>query len=317
MDPLTSKPFGNKFALIIPTRNRPEILLKLLGSIQMQDVLPDQTIIVDGSDLPIRSRIEAFFPDNTIYVHCFPPSLTKQRNAGLAHLDKNITLIGYLDDDIELEPAAVQALLSFFETAPADMGGASFNIINVPPKKKLITFIRKLFLIDGDVPGKVLKSGFCTSIFPMDADVDCNWLCGGATVWRRELFKTFSFDEWFAGWAYHEDADFSYRVSKHYRLAGIHSAKVTHNPPPFNKTKQKQLGMMAVINRYYFVTKNKELSVLFFFWASFGEILINILQSIRDLDGSGFLLAAGNITGLYRIIKGDMVQVDVNFRKQA
>jgi len=315
MNNLQKKPCENRLALVIPTRNRPEILIKLLTSIQKQTVQPDQIIIVDGSDIPIKNQIRSFVIGTTSYIHCYPPSLTKQKNDGLAHLNRDITLIGYLDDDIELEPDALQHLFKFWEKNSSDLGGTGFNIINVPKKKPIITFIRKIFSIDGDIPGKVLHSGFCTALSPADSDFDCEWLCGGATVWRREVFNSFYFDEWFAGWAYHEDADFSYRVAKHYRLAIIHAAKVTHNPPPFSQSKQKQLGMMAVINRYYFVTKNKELSIPRFYWASCGEIMINIMRSIRNMDREGVQTAMGNIAGIYHILTGKLIRVDVNFRK--
>jgi len=315
MPPLTAKQYRHKVALIIPTRNRPDTLIKLLKSIRIQSVQPDKVIIVDGSDQPIESQIQQYGTENTMYVHCYPPSLTRQKNEGLKHLNDDITLVAYLDDDIELEQDAILELLIFWENNSNNLGGTSFNIINISPKKPFITFIRKIFNIESDISGKVLGSGFCTGLYPADSDFYCEWLCGGATVWRREIFESFHFDEWFAGWAYHEDADFSYRVAKRYRLATIHAAKVTHNPPPFNQEKQKHLGKMAVINRYYFVAKNHELSILLFYWASCGEIIINIMQSIRDRNCGGIQTAMGNISGIYHIIKGDLVQVDENFRK--
>jgi glycosyltransferase involved in cell wall biosynthesis len=307
--------FSHKLALIIPTRNRPEILKKLLDSIQNQLHRPDQVIIVDGSDQSIKPQIKSYLGETTIHVCCYPPSLTRQKNEGLLHLNDDITLVGYLDDDIELEPDAVQYLLEYWESKSEGLGGCSFNIINVPPKSIPITFIRRLFAIEGSRPGEVLGSGFCTSTFPTDSNIETEWLCGGATVWRRELFCRYHFDEWFSGWAYHEDADFSYRISKHYRLVVIASAKVTHNPPLFNKAKLKQFGMMSIINRYYFVAKNKELSVLLFFWASLGDTLINLLKSIREMDTDGLQIATGFLTGLFHIVRGDLIQLDENFRK--
>jgi glycosyltransferase involved in cell wall biosynthesis len=309
------KTFSEKLALIVPTRNRPEILKKLLVSIENQSYQPDQVIIVDGSDQMIESQIREYIEKKIKYIYCFPPSLTKQKNEGLRQLNADITIVGCLDDDIELEPDAIKNLLEYWETNSEGLGGSSFNIINVPPKKTLITLIRRFFLIDGKHLGKVLGSGFCSSLFPADADIECEWLCGGATVWRRHIFDTFHFDEWFAGWAYHEDADFSFPVAKKYRLVLIHSAKVTHNPPSFNPENLKHLGMMAVINRYYFVSKNKELSIPLFFWASVGEILINVMQSVLKLNFGGVQTAVGNIMGIWYIIKGDLIQFDKNFRK--
>ncbi|AGB02341.1 glycosyltransferase family 2 protein [Methanoregula formicica] len=311
----SSNQFSEKIAIIIPTRNRPEILKKLLTSIRIQSVQPDLVLIVDGSDQSIEPEIQEYLNTTTRYVYCYPPSLTKQKNAGLKHLTPEISLVGYLDDDIELEPDAIMNLLSYWENHSRNLGGSSFNIINVPSKKTLVTLIRRFFTIDGKLPGKVLGSGFCTPLFPSEVDIDCEWLCGGATVWRRSLFDSYHFDEYFAGWAYHEDADFSYPVSKKYKLVLISSAKVTHNPPPFNPKNLKHLGMMAIINRYYFVSKNKDLSVPLFYWASLGEILVNVLQSAYYLNMGGIQTARGNLIGISHIVRGDLVQFDKNFRK--
>jgi len=206
-------------------------------------------------------------------------------------------------------------MLSFWEQCPTDTGGVEFNIINIPEKKPLSGIIRRIFCIGNPISGKVLRSGFCTSAFPASQDIPCEWLCGGATIWTREILNNYKYDEWYSGWAYHEDAEFSYRVFKKYRLFVVHKAGVTHNPPPFNPAKNVALGKMAVINRYHFVKKNPELSIPLFYWATIGEILLNLLQSVWELNRNGLRISLGNLAGLYHIIRGDMVQVDENFRK--
>jgi glycosyltransferase involved in cell wall biosynthesis len=305
----------NKIALIIPTRNRPELLIKLLKTIKTQSVKPSQVVIVDGSDEPIESQIKDNLTPNDAYVHVSPPSLTRQRNEGIKQLHDDITLAGYLDDDIELEPGATGEMLQFWESCPPNTGGAEFNIINIPEKKPFSDLVRRLFCIDGTLPGKVLRSGFCTSAFPASQDIPCEWLCGGATIWTREILMNYKYDECFSGWAYHEDAEFSYRVFKKYRLFVVHKARVTHNPPPFNPAKNMALGKMAVINRYYFVKKNPELSVALFYWSAIGEVLLNLLQSVWERNRSGLRIALGNLEGIYHILRGNLVQVDENFRK--
>jgi glycosyltransferase involved in cell wall biosynthesis len=307
--------FRHRLALIVPTRNRPELLIKLLKSITAQGIRPYQVVIVDGSDESIESQLRDYLSGDDTYVYVHPPSLTRQRNEGIIQLRDDITLAGYLDDDIELEPGAIEAMLQFWETCPLDTGGAEFNITNIPEKKPFSDFIRRFFCMDSPIPGKVLRSGFCTSAFPAVKDHSCEWLCGGATIWRRDILNEYKFDEWYSGWAYHEDADFSYRVFKKFQLYIVHLAKVTHNPPPFNPEKNFLLGKMAVINRYHFVKKNPELSTLLFYWSTIGEFFVNILQSIWEKNLDGTRKGCGNLSALYHILRNDLVQVDVNFRK--
>jgi GT2 family glycosyltransferase len=308
--------FKNKIALIIPTRNRPELLIKLLNTIKLQRVTPDQVIIVDGSDKPIKPQIEPFFFEGLTYVHVSPPSLTTQRNQGIGLLHPSITLAGYLDDDIELKSDAIEEMLTFWENSPNDIAGAAFNIINNPKRNNLTKAFTRFFKITGKIPGKVLPSGFCTAEVPLTKDIESEWLCGGATIWRRYILEDYKYDEWYKGWAHYEDAEFSYRVSKKYRMIVLHKATVDHNPPPYNKSKNKILGKMAIINRYYFVKKNPELSIPLFYWATIGEMLLNILSSMTVRDTAGFNRALGNIEGLVDIILGKIQQIDENFRKK-
>lgn len=315
MVPDSSMEFCHRLALIIPTRNRAELLIKLLQSIQNQNIRPAQIVIVDGSDQPVREKIEGYLSSSDTYVHVSPPSLTRQRNAGIRQIRPDITIAGFLDDDIEFENGSIEAMLGFWNATDEKTGGAEFNIINIPPKKPLIDAIRRFFCISAPVPGKVLKSGFCTSAFPADHNHPCEWLCGGATVWKREILQEYSFDEWYSGWAYHEDAEFSYRVAQKFNLFVVHKARLTHNPPPFNPSKNIALGKMAVINRYHFVEKNPDLSLSAFYWSTLGEILINCTSSLKDINAGGLRIAWGNILAIFHILRGNLIQVDENFRK--
>ncbi len=185
--------FRHKIAYIVPTRNRPRILARLLDSIKIQTVTPDQVIIVDGSDQPIEAEIKPYLNDTVSYLRVFPPGLTRQRNEGRKALREDVTLVGYLDDDLVLEKDATEAMLNFWETAPEQVGGASFYIEDTPPNKA--TFLTKLFCINSGKKGKVLKSGSSTGYAPLSENLYTDWLCGGATIWQRSLFKELTYDE--------------------------------------------------------------------------------------------------------------------------
>lgn len=320
---MATSDFKHKIAFIVPTRNRPDLLKKLLRSIQDQTVKPHQVILVDGSDESIEPEIKQFLSSSVSYIRVVPPSLTKQRNEGLKALNEDITLVGYLDDDIVLERDAVETMLRFWEQCSEDVGGSSFNITNnictetpILPRtldKLFRQILGKLSCLDGE-QGKVLRSGKNTSVSPVLKDISAEWLCGGATVWRIQILEDFRFDEWFAGWAYYEDIDFSFRVAQKYKLIVLFDARVQHFPPPFNPMKYYSFGKMNTIYRYYFVKKHAQLSILIFYWSALAEILINILSSIKRLNVRGIRLASGNITGLLHIIKRNLVQINENFR---
>lgn len=307
--------FRHKIALIVPTRNRPELLVKLLQNLQDQTVQANQVIVVDGSDQPVEAEIKQFLSPSVSYMHVFPPSLAKQRNEGLKALDKDITLVGYLDDDILLEKDAVEAMLRFWEHCPDDIGGSSFTITNVSRISLFGKLLGKVFCFDDYRQGVVLRSGFSTAVSPVLKDTYTEWLCGGATVWRRQIFEEFKYDQWFVGWAYLEDVDFSFTVAQRYRLIVIKDAKVQHLPPPFDPKKRHSLGRAVVQQRYHFVRKHTQLSLPLFYWATLGQALAHILASIRRWNSSEILMAFGGIAGLLDVIRGNIVQIDTQFRK--
>lgn len=307
-------PFKHRLALIIPTRNRPKLLIKLLQTIQTQSVKPAQVIIVDGSDEPIQQKITGYLSEDDTYIHVFPPSLTKQKNEGIKQLRDDITLAGYLDDDIELEPGSIEEMLRFWEQCSSDVGGAEFNIINVPERKQYSWVIERI-LYPNPSFGKVFRSGICTAAWLANQNISCEWLCGGATIWKREILENYKYDEFYSGWATHEDVEFSYRVSKKYRLYFVHLAKVIHNSPPLNPKNAVAFYRMSVINRYYFVKKNPELSVWCFYWGTIREIFVTILISVWKRNREGFRVVQGNVSGLSHIILGKLVQADKNYRE--
>lgn len=306
--------YKNKIAFIIPTRNRINLLSELMESIKPQKDLISQIIVVDGSDEPIGKSFFDVHPFEVDYIYVNPPSLTRQKNAGIKVLNDDITIAGILDDDIEFYEDTIEKLLDFWETCDDDILGTSLNIVNAPASGMIRTIIASAFYMDVSGRGKVLRSGFCSDLFPVGKNTSVEWLCGGATVWKSEVLKNNRYDEDLAGWAYYEDAVFSYNLSKTGRLYVLKDAKVDHNPPEFNISKNLNLGRMLVINRYHFVRCHPELSSFFFFYSGLGEIIINILQSFSKKDISGFLLAYGNILGLWDIIIKERNQVDVNFR---
>lgn len=53
---------------------------------------------------------------------------------------------------------------------------------------------------------------------PVDDDIFAEWVFGGATCWSKNVLNEFKFDEWFSGYGFGEDLDFSYRVGKNINL---------------------------------------------------------------------------------------------------
>lgn len=300
----------HRISLVVPTKDRPDDLAKMLASLAAQTRKPDQVVVVDGSDPVVKPVVDRFTDELPLaYVRVFPPSLAKQRNAGMAALGNDITLAGYIDDDIVLEAEAVENMVGFWESAPADIGGAAFNITNnpQPPWQS----IKRFFGVDNPVPGLVMRSGFPSSITFQQSNLETDWLYGGATVWRREVIERFPYDEWFIGTGFGEDVDFSFNVRDYYRLIVVANARLAHYSHPIRADRQFLLGKWQVVNRMYFVRKYRQRGMsLWRAWqASVGLFLLYCVRALLLRDRPSWDRALGIISGMHSELRGNRQQI--------
>jgi glycosyltransferase involved in cell wall biosynthesis len=298
----------HKLALIVPTMDREKDLRVMLDSFIAQTVQIDQIVIVDGSYEKIDYIINEYKSLNIDYIRVFPPSLAKQKNAGVKALNSDITLAGYLDDDMELYPDAIENMIDFWDTTSSDYGGVGFatfsNLITSKVGK-----IRNFIGIDSNEPGRVFSNGFVSMIENPDKTVEVDWLAGGGSIWRRDIIDNYPYDEWFQGSGFMEDIDYSYSISEDYRLVILAESRLNHYARPIRGDRNYLLGKWQIINRLYFVRKNKHrgASIASARIASISITVVNMLASIYRLDYDRFRMFVGNIVGiLISIIKKDV-----------
>lgn len=284
----------------------------MLTSLAQQTCLPHQVIIVDGGDETVERVVEEFPSLNILYLREVPPSLAKQRNVGMAALEPWITLAGYIDDDIVLEPAAIEAMLAFWESTGPDVGGTRFNVTNEPRPR--LRAIRSLFLLESNTTGKMTSSGFQSSIGAVKHSTPVQWLSGGATIWRRQVIDEFKYDEWYQGTGYLEDVDYSYRVSKKYKLIATAEARLQHYSHPLRKERNFLLGKWQAINRMYFIKKHDSFSIPLYYWSMLGEILLNVSIGIVSRDRWRLSRAWGNVVGLTYVAQGKVDRIGGQFK---
>ena len=292
-----------KLAFIIPTKDRPEQVKALLSSIINQECKPAQIIMVDASKDPSENKktVNSFKDLKIDYVSSYPPSLTKQRNVGLEKVAPEITLIGFLDDDVEFEKDSIREMLRFWQNSDEDLGGTIFNIVTDKPSS--LFWPKQIFLMGNKKPGLMLRSGYNTKICPAQNDMYTQWLLGGVTIWRKKVVDRFRFDEWFQGYGLFEDLEYSYRVGKHFKLAVASKARARHSYLGINRSDNFQFGKMEIINRHHIVKSSPDLSLSLFYWASFGQLLENFLRILLHRKKGYFLRAMGNLNGFLSLIR--------------
>jgi GT2 family glycosyltransferase len=288
-------------AFVVATMDRPLLIARLLESLVAQTVVPGEVIVADGGATLVTDVCRTPRPFSVRHLACRPPSASRQRNAGIGAVGPGAAFVGFLDDDILLEPRAVEAMMAFFDTAPADVGGAAFNMSNHPPLRaarwKCLPLVRLAGMYSRR-PGAVMKSGFQTMIGAVEETVRTGWLPSGAVVWRREALRRLAFDEWFSDYAYLEDLDFSYRAAKSWTLAVVAEARYTHYPQASSRLDARRFGNKEVANRLHFVRKNPELSVGLCRLGLGLRMLMSLADGLAGRDKHGFRRALGNLDAL-------------------
>jgi len=144
---------GKKLTVLIPTKDRPQKVQCLLDSLCAQTEQCGRIIVVDGGQ-SIRELVMSFSGRLPVeYYECHPPGQIRQRNMGIALLDEKTQLAAFFDDDLVLEPDAVEKMMAFWNQADVNTAGVGFNIVNVPPHRH--SFLTGLFLISSPRQGRV------------------------------------------------------------------------------------------------------------------------------------------------------------------
>lgn len=291
----------NEICVITPTKGRHELLAEMLDSLSNQTASVGQVIVADGGrDAEhIIDRFQKKLPVE--WLDCPEAGQIPQRDLALKRVKNHIKVIIYFDDDIFQETDSLQTLVNFWNEKEPEPAGVSFNLLGV--RKQRDSLLRRIFYMQLDPPGKVLRSGYNTPITGVDDDLKSEWLLGGATAWRRDILESINHKGIASSWAICEDLIFSYPVGKTEGLYVCAKAKVhdIDEPPLQNFTQMRFRGRNTVLWRYYFVSNHKELSRGLFFWMTFGQTLPRLLIGLtgnKTMLGHGI----GHLEGLYKCI---------------
>jgi GT2 family glycosyltransferase len=258
----------HSISVVIPTLNRGESLAATLESLLTQTLPPQEVVVVDGSDAPIRERTLALLapllqkhPDRLRVVAAAQTGAAPQRNQGVALSTGALVL--FLDDDMRLEPDCLERLQTAMETDPR-IGGVCGIIVNHcyhPPGR----FSRLLFAwLNGTIApsyaGRCFGSAFTT--LPADgADVPeiapLEWMLTGCALYRRDALPVPAFLPRFTGASIAEDLALSLQVARNWRLVCARRARLRHLEPPKIHTPSQaaSLSEMEMLNRHFIMTR--------------------------------------------------------------
>jgi GT2 family glycosyltransferase len=267
------------FSLIICTYQRPEALLKLLKSVQLQSQYPDQILIIDGSLDAFTEEVlkpKEFANLNYYKVEEQERGLTKQRNYGIQKVAETSEIVCFLDDDIVLTPEYFKNIVNTYNEFPDAVAVGGYILDEVQWKRnsdeKAIQFDefemdgwvrklgnrnvlrKKLSLLSDQPPGFMPKfsNGLSIGFFPPSEKIyPVEFFMGGVSSYRKELFEKISFSPYFEGYGLYEDMDFCLQASKIGQLYVNTAAQLYHYHEEAGRPNQFNYGKMVVRNGWY------------------------------------------------------------------
>ncbi len=293
-----------KFAVVIPTRNREELLLQLLENLSScVNVENLQILVIDSSDEEVK--FSANYPFQFHYVHTKIKSAAAQRNIGLMKINQKsfgvVDLVAFLDDDIRIERDYFQRIQTGFYRLPDAVGisGVTDNIGR--PKSGLI---RKVFGFYEE-PGKITKGGVNVPVDFESIDnshIETNWLIG-CSAWRYESIRDQRFQEDFEGQSLFEDVIFSYQLSKIGKLFVLASVRLTHLQSSIGRPDTFRHNLAWVKNRYrLFELFEDDFRKRNFWIANFGKFLYEFLSFLRRPSSLKIRSVVGLLAGSIRVV---------------
>jgi GT2 family glycosyltransferase len=270
-------------SLIICTYMRPQAVLSLLQSVEIQNVLPAEVLIIDGSTDQATEQVlqgkNWRFPLHYFAVPAEHRGLTRQRNYGIGRVADHCNIVAFLDDDIVLEQGYFQALLNTYIAYPAavGVGGYIWNEAqevhwrklaqNEQPKpheyvydgwarrKDLRHRLRDSLGLGSNKPPCFMPEfshGLSVGYLPPSGNTyPAQFFFGGVSSFRKDLFNQLSFSQYFIGYGLYEDLDFTFRASRTGPLYVNTAALVNHYHAPGGRPNLFRYGKMVTRNGWY------------------------------------------------------------------
>ena len=171
--------------IVIPTRNRIDLLTKTLVSLKKNNFFFREIIIVDSSDKERKKKLKELKIFFNFKIINSKPGISKQRNKGLRNVKKNSKYVMFLDDDIVFEKNAITKMYNFLQSNPNYIG-IGFNLIikninRYTESIKKFKFIKYLGIYDNK-NGKVTPSGWQTKAINLKKNEYVDWLPTQAVI---------------------------------------------------------------------------------------------------------------------------------------
>ncbi|MEQ1761677.1 MAG: glycosyltransferase [Pyrinomonadaceae bacterium] len=310
----------HSISVVTPTFCRPIETIELLQNLAKQSLLPQEVILVDGARSDVRdtetavAKVISDFPFPIRYLRQ-PVGTAIQRNAGIELASGD--LVALIDDDVRLDENFLEVIGEVFRMDDSNtIGGIVGYRTNGHFSLKDSArwrWYKRLKLLTTFEPGRYDRNcGYPINNYmqePFEGVRQVDFMTTACAVWRREVFSDdLWFHPFFRDFGVLEDAHFSLRAGRKWKLFQCGDAKCVELNSPNGRENRRRLGYKCVVN-YYFVFKDiaQPLSLMqkVRFWRyqlfEFFRIGASAIFRGRSSDLQDLV---GRVEGLFAILRG-------------
>ncbi len=254
-------------SIVTPTFLRPKEVKGLLENVSRQAILPDEIILVDGApeednstEREIRDCLNDY-PFRIKYIRQTGGTAV-QRNRGIDEAQGQF--IAFVDDDVRLDKDFFKTVLGVMrDDEDGNVGGVvgyrSNEFFDASDSERW-RWYKRLGLFTTYEPGRYdFKSGYPinNSMQPSFSGTrPVDFMTTACAVWRREVLdEGLRFDTFFQDYGVLEDAHFSLRAGREWRLLQCGDAHCEELRSPHGRVSRRKIGYKSVAN-YYFVFRD-------------------------------------------------------------
>lgn len=254
-------------SIVTPTFRRPEEVRGLLENISRQSILPIEVILVDGAhdgDVSTENVVRSLagkYPFEINYIRQ-DGGTAIQRNHGIDAARGRF--IAFVDDDVRLKEDFLSSILEVFDrdtehTVGGVVGYRVNQFFDIEESERW-RWYKRLRLLSVYEPGRYdFECGYPINNSmqpPFSGTRSVDFMTTACAVWRREVFDTGErFHEFFRDYGVLEDAHFSLKAGRKWKLLQCGDAQCDELRSPNGRVDPRRIGYKCVAN-YYFVFRD-------------------------------------------------------------